>query len=365
MLDRVKLVAQLQHISNRIFYDNSLILEQLDKWWIEISNDEQASQKLKTVQCASWFGAIRTTVAVKSSISAYSIISVDGSQIYPDRHQGTLCYLLNIGFVQLSYGFAYKKVIFDSKPYIFLPEENIPLIHDQEAINCQRQELELQEGINKGGIFKEQFIQIPFLVLFDGALLFNQQEKKEEKKYQMDRYLSLLQQSFAGQIPIASYTSLPRSKDLITIINNYARLSFSDTATIFNELVDTQLVALYLKPFERTTIFISNNVSTRLLPQDFKLCFFYVHCQIEIVRVEIPLWLAKQDGMVDQIATIILDQTNKGFGYPVCLSEAHEQAVVKGPDRDFFYQLITTFSRTYKQQIIASQKSLKKRRINI
>jgi hypothetical protein len=62
---------------------------------------------------------------------------------------------------------------------------------------------------------------------------------------------------------------------------------------------------------------------------------------------------------------IIINQAQKGRGYPVCLAEAHEQAVVKGPDREFFYHMIQKIGYDYKQRINISQKSLKKRGIGI
>ncbi|GAH84205.1 unnamed protein product, partial [marine sediment metagenome] len=37
---------------------------------------------------------------------------------------------------------------------------------------------------------------------------------------------------------------------------------------------------------------------------------------------------------------LILDQCRRGQGYPVALSEAHEQAVVTGADRETFWQLV-------------------------
>jgi hypothetical protein len=62
---------------------------------------------------------------------------------------------------------------------------------------------------------------------------------------------------------------------------------------------------------------------------------------------------------------VILDQSIKGRGYPVCLAEAHEQAVVKGPDRDFFYHVLQKVGIEQKQHYVVSQKSLKKRGIGI
>ena len=65
--------------------------------------------------------------------------------------------------------------------------------------------------------------------------------------------------------------------------------------------------------------------------------FFYMDVGAEIVRIEIPAWIARDEQKINTVAQIILNQSIKGRGYPVALAEAHEQAVVKGPDREFFY----------------------------
>ena len=93
--------------------------------------------------------------------------------------------------------------------------------------------------------------------------------------------------------------------------------------------------------------------------------FFYLHVGSEIVRIEIPAWIAQSELYVNTISRIILDQCTKGNGYPVLIAEAHEQAVVKGPDRDFFYHVITKLGIERNQRLFASAKSVKKRGIGI
>ena len=39
--------------------------------------------------------------------------------------------------------------------------------------------------------------------------------------------------------------------------------------------------------------------------------------------------------------TLILDQCQRGRGYPVAISEAHEQTVVDGRDRQTFKELVS------------------------
>lgn len=85
----------------------------------------------------------------------------------------------------------------------------------------------------------------------------------------------------------------------------------------------------------------------------------------EIVRIEIPVWIAQNDGLCTLVAQVAYDQSMKGRGYPVCLAEAHEQAVVKGVDRDFFYHLLHKMSLTHGRRVVMSQKSIKKRGLGI
>ena len=53
------------------------------------------------------------------------------------------------------------------------------------------------------------------------------------------------------------------------------------------------------------------------------------------MRLEIPEWAKTYE---EQIHSLVWDQCRKGKGYPITLSEAHEQAVIRGPDRELFYR---------------------------
>jgi len=59
--------------------------------------------------------------------------------------------------------------------------------------------------------------------------------------------------------------------------------------------------------------------------------------------------------------TLVLDQCRRGQGYPVALSEAHEQAVVTGPDREYFWQLVESSLVDEKIPSLSSAKSRSKR----
>jgi hypothetical protein len=71
-----------------------------------------------------------------------------------------------------------------------------------------------------------------------------------------------------------------------------------------------------------------------------RIAFFYVHTGSEVGRVEIPMWVAKDKELLDLVHATVVDQCRKGRGYPVVLSESHEQAVLRGADRDVFYKFL-------------------------
>ncbi|MFY7834323.1 MAG: DNA double-strand break repair nuclease NurA, partial [Pseudanabaena sp.] len=68
--------------------------------------------------------------------------------------------------------------------------------------------------------------------------------------------------------------------------------------------------------------------------------FCYVHVGTEIARIEVPAWVAENSIMFDQALGLMLAQVHKGYGYPVAIAEAHNQAVVRGGDRTRFFALL-------------------------
>ena len=181
-------------------------------------------------------------------------------------------------------------------------------------------------------------------------------------------YLVQLQQLYHHKTLVAGYISAPRSRELVNLIRfelnqedgHASELSDSDRV---RHLVDVTVAHFFLKPYTRSIIFKNHAAICDYYPEHLQPYFFYLHVGDEIGRVEIPAWIALDDAYVDLIAQVILDQCAKGYGYPVALAEAHEQAVVKGPDREFFYQLISKIGIEQKKCLVPSQKSVKKRRI--
>jgi NurA-like 5'-3' nuclease len=92
-----------------------------------------------------------------------------------------------------------------------------------------------------------------------------------------------------------------------------------------------------------------------------RVYFFYLNIGQEIARVEVPEWVAQDTELLSAVHALVFDQAKKGGGYPVSLSEAHEHAVVKGKDREFFLELLRAALVGSGQRVSASRKGISKR----
>ncbi len=374
MLDHAKLLEKLQNVSHKLFTDFSDERDLAKKIWLQICADPLFVHKLSSISTPwmvpSWVGNLNDSYLINPQNSSYCVLGVDGSQIYPDRHQGIGCYLINIGSVQIIYGSCHNPVIFNSTPYVFTGDDDCGLNDNlQEIVNCRRQEFEFEAGINQALKIKQNLVA-PSIFLFDGSLIFWHLESKDRavKDLFLKSYLDQLNQLYKYKILHAGYISLSKGKELVNLIR-IALCDFElEGCTNYKKvdhIVDTIVASFFLQPYYRSTLFKSSSPITRFYPVEVQPYFFYLHVGEEIARIEIPYWIACNESLVDQIAAMILDQCKKGNGYPVALAEAHEQAVVKGADREFFYQLICKVGMKHAYKSMLSQKSRKKRGMGI
>ena len=161
---------------------------------------------------------------------------------------------------------------------------------------------------------------------------------------------------------------MPRSRELVNLI----RLQLCDftpsnqePCALVDGVVDSAVVGFYVEPHHRTAVFKNNSQISASYPEHVAPYFFYLNVGDEIARVEISAWIAQNKALTDLVASIVLDQALKGRGYPVVLAEAHEQAVVKGPDRQFFYHLLDKVGIDQKRTSAHSIKSMRKRSMGV
>ncbi len=374
MLDRAKVMRELSVQTNNLFVDYTDEYKKVLVEWQKVAIDPFFLQKIEaypTYSLSTWQNNLADVFEVLPFSKPYHIVSIDGSQIYPDKHQGTSCFLLNIGTVILRYGRGQGATFFSSEPFLFVGQDADDEIgRSIDVVNGKREEFEFKTGLDVCSSLMVENPDLPLLFLFDGSLIFWHLETKEAalKQYFLEAYCQILQGLYEQNIPIMGYISLPKSKDLVNLVRaSYTQFSpvLTDRTQHFTHTIDTIIARSFLEPGQRSTLFESHVSITGQYPEHLRPWFCYYATEAELVRVEFPQYVAKNTVLFEQSFSIIADQVAKGNGYPISTAEAHMQAVVKGGDRDFFYQAVERYGIQQKQRLIMSQKNMKKRKMSV
>lgn len=373
MLDRQKLLKELGQVSQELF--GSVFKEQeiARSAWLVVKDDENLAKLLKSKKWSllvpHWHDILGQTFQIQPQEHAYQVFAVDGSQIYYDKHQGPACYLLNVGYVYFAYGIQKSSVIYNSVPSVMITSSNSNA-SNPEMVNLQREQAELSCAVQQSVQILQKNNQDPFVCMFDGTLIFFQAEGLDEQKEQFfQNYMQQLDALAQAQILHVGYISFPRSKELVNILRlslvQFDQKALNNDANLLDKqlcrLTDMDVAQFFLKPGYRSIVFESKAPISYAYPAHLKPYFCYIHVGAEIVRLEFPAWIAQNDQFLATVCAVAFDQALKGNGYPVCLFEAHEQAVIKGYDRDFFYFMIQKMTQEHDGLYKFSLKSAKKR----
>ena len=308
----------------------------------------------------------------------YRVTASDGSQILPDRHERLPCFLVNVGIVDIDY--ATSAVTLESIPQLFWAPGDVFCTFggvrqeaDGRVVGARRfaQECDALRGSVRGRG------RDAHIALMDGTLLLWWLEPSPDRlralpdndvKTQtfdaLDALLTAAQN--AGTLP-AAYLSGPRTNDVIAMLkvvmctegpvdcDHCPYVAGAKTWTAQLEIAGASLLPVPDKPCEEADPISDAGLFWSLLEAGqrsprFRSCarvtqaysapvdFVYLHVGPEIARLEFPAWVTPD--ALEVLAACVLDQCRKGHGYPVALSEAHEQAVVKAADRRAFDDLV-------------------------
>lgn len=367
MLNREKLLLQLAYASSDYFGSTQLEKEMVMHAWNRVSHDPNIADFLQSKKWSllipKWQGILSQVIDISSQSHPYQVFAVDGSQIYYDKHQGPPCFLINIGTVFFSYQIQNSSVQFYSEPIVVFSSSTVENMN-VDSVNLKREQAELAIAVNQLKQIKKEQSATALIALFDGTLIFSHTDGFDDQKNEIfSKYIEYLMMLYREQILHAGYISFPKSKELINVLK-ICNASFDEKllhqVNFLDKYNDMDVIELFLKPNQRTMVFESKVVISYVYPKNLKPYFCYLHVGFEIVRLEFPAWIAQNQNFVNQVCSIVLDQAKKGQGYPVCLFEAHEQAVVKNYDRDFFYHMIQKITQQHAKCYQASLKSMKK-----
>ena len=300
-------------------------------------------------------------------------LSVDGSHIDVDRHLPLRCHLINLGGCVLTYGEHPACDLF-SEPTLAVDDADLYLRPDEEsldetlisgqllgALRTVREVERLAEAVD------ELTMDHPALALLDGTLAFWDVQRGNYPGYVVDHLINqrlrpALARLAAASHPdrpvaVAAYTSKPQTTEVAGAVRvalcgrdatectrrcsaRRSDLMQCDSAAGFD---DRELFDALLEPGHRSPLYQSGRLASRFavgqaLGEEWSH-FYYMHSGTEIGRVEIPAWVAADERLLALSHTMLSKQCELGFGYPVVVSEAHEQAVVTGRDREEFRKL--------------------------
>ncbi len=316
----------------------------------------------------------------------FTIIATDGSHIDVDRHKSTRCYLINIGTVILHYGTSPSATL-DSFPSLYSGDEDLVIVPT--GVKGREQPIEgtllgIKRSVDECHQLAELAAELPqdslTLALLDGSLILWGLEAYPEfvTEALLDKgflgYLNDMRRLNNGKkLALASYISFPRSTDVVNTLrvalcphdpadcDRYCPPDKARECDMVAGVRDRELFSNLLGQGERSAIFTSQSSIVQKHYERHQVYFFYLKVDDEIARVEIPQWVAMDENLLNLVHTLILDQCQRGHGYPVALSEAHEKAVVTGVDREEFWQLVELFLVDERLPSLSSAKNRSKR----
>jgi NurA domain len=293
---------------------------------------------------------------------SHSVFATDGSQISPSHHEIAYCYLINIGQIMLHYGQSLHPLL-DSLPEVFYKTEDLYIsrqwgIRLEEWMGYRRTVSEaemLAEMACNWVLPPGEHHDVPNLALVDGSLIywFLDGLPVEARDKILPPILAACERLRATKIPLMGYVSASRSTEGLNFLRlqtceyehpncvvNCGDLLEKYPCQKIDSLRDSSFWGSRLEPGQRSPLYRSNLRILDLYEADQRVHFCYVNVGAEVARIEFPAWVVEDQALFNQSLAIMLAQVQKGYGYPVALAEAHNQAVVRGGDRARFFGLL-------------------------
>ena len=303
----------------------------------------------------------------------WTALSVDGSHIDVDRHLPLRCHLINLGGCSIRYGDNPSCDLF-SEPTLAVDDADLYLRRDAESLDETLISGQLLGALRTVREVERMADAVdamttgnPVLALLDGTLAFWDLQRGNYPEYVVDHLinqrlrpaLARLQDASRRECPVvvAAYTSKPQTTEVAGSVRvalcgsdavecarrcsaRRSDLMQCDGAAGFD---DRELFDVVLEPGRRSPVYQSGRLASRFAVGQALGAewgdFYYLHSGTEIGRVEVPAWVAEDRRLLELSHSLLAKQCELGFGYPVVISEAHEQAVVTGHDREEFRKL--------------------------
>ena len=369
MLDLQKLMGQMQGMSEQLQREAQQLTVKLDRAetlfhqatvnQAKLCQHSQQFRDRLIFNCAEPVEPLSQIQAIAPITTPHIVLATDGSQIAPSRHEIAYCYLINIGRVAIYYNSGIYPLL-DNIPEVFYKTEDLYKarqwgIQTEQWMTLKRTVTENVALANLAIETIATYPKSPILAFTDGALVHWEFDEipADARSQILPDILTAWDALKAQKIPLAGYISAPRAAEATNFLrlqlcpfeqpdcNTHCAAKPLDSAPCsqIQPLRDGTLWSRLLKVGESSPLWKSQ---ARILQEygEHQIYFCYLHVGTEIARIEMPAWTALDVNLRSQALRIILAQVQKGYGYPVALAEAHNQAVVTGSDRRRFFAIL-------------------------
>lgn len=375
MLDFTQVVAQLAGFSQdlvqeaharrkRIDHAATLLAEAAShqSHWVRLRQDWADRLGFSAAEPLEPLHTVKTILDGSESLpSTYTVLATDGSQIAPNHHEIAFCYVLNIGRVAIHYGNK-RYPLLDSLPEVCYKAQDLYQgqqwgISTEEWMGYRRTVAEVEVLADLVETFQnDRLDDAPqnTIALVDGSLIywFLEGLPAAARSALLPALLAAWQRIHRAGVPLLGYISASRSSETL----NFLRLLSCPYAApdcdrhcqgktdrspcqIFSPLKDATFWQTYLNPGQRGPLWRSHARVLSHYGERF-LYFCHLHVGSEIARIEFPAEVATTPKALQRALALVLSQVQKGYGYPLALAEAHNQAVVRSSDRRRFFSLL-------------------------
>ncbi|MEM7801999.1 MAG: DNA double-strand break repair nuclease NurA, partial [Chloroflexota bacterium] len=310
-------------------------------------------------------------LAAKHLPDIATIVAVDGSQIVPDRHGAFIYYLINTGGIAYHHGqrrapdtFSDAELFFplldDKKSDLFASATEVGVKRDIAEINrLAEKSLEHRSGAG------------PVLAIMDQRLLYVPigDIPPQVKRDIIQQWQAGMEKVEASGGVLVGFIDRPGKSRVVTMLRalhpDWSPQEVNDLGD-WEGLTDAMLFSQLLGPGERSPLFVDLSHANHRFKQESpnnEICFFFLNSsqkedQPNIVRVDLPLWVAQNRETVGMIHALLYDQCTILGGNPYVIARAHEEAVVSRRDQQ---ELEFRIAKRFEALGIYQEESLKER----
>lgn len=310
------------------------------------------------------------------------ILAADGSQVYPDELAPVHYYLINIGLFIYHHGQDVTPEQYTFPDLKFHKDH----VHDRysriirnSVVDDRRTVAEMQTLAKEA--WDRRSSPVPMVALYDNRLMtVFSQDSSLTSDDPMREYIGAMVHLHDSGASLVGYIDNPfRSKRFIqllylTTFATHDELKLKQRtlsqAGAMEGLRDVQFFGRILKNGQRSALMVQSspqNKEFRDRGENYEIAFFYLKVYNEytekIVRVDIPMWVARDTKRVEAVHALLLNQCKlQGRNpYPYAITRADELAWVGGKDKRKLEEMVNAQVRRVRHELIGSTLTAKTR----